>query len=121
MWSFIVASVLLTAELLAAASGWDNEPKETFTVTCPSSQAVSGLTSRYDNDMKDRLWEFSCKAFNVKRTCKWSRPVNEAWAPINFRCGANEVIAGVYSVYSNLFQDRKYGISFNERNKNCLL
>ncbi|TNN27653.1 High choriolytic enzyme 1 [Liparis tanakae] len=100
---------------------WDNKLEDTLSRTCPSSQAVSGLTSLYNNDKKDRLWAFSCKAFNVKRTCKWSRPVNQVWASMSFRCGANEVIAGVYSVYSNLFQDRKYGISFNEKNKNCFL
>ncbi|XP_034389186.1 low choriolytic enzyme-like, partial [Cyclopterus lumpus] len=106
-----INKLYVCTDYLPAFSEWDNTLGNTFSHTCPNGQAVSGITSLYNNDKKDRLWAFSCKAFNLKRTCKWSRPVNEHWASMNFRCGQNEVIAGVYSDHSNLFQDRKW--SFN--------
>ncbi|XP_037635924.1 zinc metalloproteinase nas-31-like [Sebastes umbrosus] len=87
---------------------WDNELNNAFSRTCPSGQAVSGITSLFNHDVKDRLLAFSCHAFKVTRTCKWSADVNEYWGEMDFKCGDNEVIAGAYSDRSSLFQDRKW-------------
>ncbi|XP_068449893.1 zinc metalloproteinase nas-8-like [Clinocottus analis] len=103
-----INKLYVCTDYLHAYAEWDNTLENTFSRTCPNSQAVSGVTSLYNNDKKDRLWAFSCKAFKLQRACKWSKPMNEHWESNSFKCGENEVIAGVYSDRSNLFKDRKW-------------
>ncbi|XP_068449912.1 hatching enzyme 1.2-like [Clinocottus analis] len=102
-----INKLYVCTDYLHAYSEWDNTLESTFSHSCPNSQAVSGITSLYNNDKKDRLWAFSCKAFKLQRACKWSKPMNNFWESKSFKCGENEVIAGVYSDRSNLFKDRK--------------
>ncbi|XP_074492790.1 astacin-like metalloendopeptidase [Sebastes fasciatus] len=87
---------------------WDNKFNNPFNRTCPSGQAVSGITSLYNSDQKDRLWAFSCKSFKLTRTCKWSAHVNAFEAEFNFKCGDNEVISGTNSTHSSIYHDRKW-------------
>ncbi|XP_071351126.1 astacin-like metalloendopeptidase [Trachinotus anak] len=85
---------------------WDNELGNDLSRQCPMGQAVSGITSSYNAEKKDRLWGISCKAFKVTRACHWSNYVNEYWGPMDFKCANNEVIAGAYSKYSYILEDR---------------
>ncbi|XP_044027726.1 uncharacterized protein LOC122864415 [Siniperca chuatsi] len=87
---------------------WDNRLNAVLSRQCPSGQAVSSITSVYDNDKKDRLWGISCIAFKVTRTCRWSNYVNGYWGKMDFKCAINEVIAGAYSEYSNIMKDRRW-------------
>ncbi|XP_040014828.1 uncharacterized protein LOC120807159 [Xiphias gladius] len=88
---------------------WDNELGGVLSRQCPSGQAVSGITSSHKHkDQNDRLWGISCKAFKATRTCRWSSYANEYWGPMDFKCAHNEVIAGVYSVHSNIMGDRRW-------------
>uniref|UniRef100_UPI001ED8273C zinc metalloproteinase nas-36-like n=1 Tax=Scatophagus argus TaxID=75038 RepID=UPI001ED8273C len=87
---------------------WDNVLGDDLSRQCPYGQAVSGITSVHNNDQNDRLWGISCKAFKETRTCRWSNYVNNYWGDLDFKCGDNQVIAGVYGEHSSLFQDRRW-------------
>ncbi|XP_034436944.1 uncharacterized protein LOC117759067 [Hippoglossus hippoglossus] len=87
---------------------WDNEVGETLSRQCPSGQAVSSITSFHNNNINDRLWGITCKAFEETKACFWSDFVNDFRTPINFKCADNKVISGVYSSYSSSLTDRKW-------------
>ncbi|KAM3622276.1 uncharacterized protein V6R79_022508 [Siganus canaliculatus] len=87
---------------------WDNKLTAVLSHQCPSGQAVSGITSIYNDDKKDRLFGISCKAFTASTTCRWSSYVNNYWENMNFACPDNQVITGVYSKYCSTLQDRRW-------------
>ncbi|XP_033483204.1 uncharacterized protein LOC117257266 [Epinephelus lanceolatus] len=89
---------------------WDNQLLGTMTRQCPFGQAVSEISSVFNNDKKDRLWAFSCKAFQKPETCRWTDYQNAPWESINFKCRDNEVIAGAMSEFATVsfLADRKW-------------
>ncbi|XP_068578100.1 hatching enzyme 1.2-like [Cebidichthys violaceus] len=103
-----INKLYVCTDYLHSYGDWDNKLSDTLSRTCPSGQAVSGITSLYNKDQKDRLWAFSCKNFKIQRTCSWSSQVNNYWESMNFNCGDNKVISGAHSTYSVLYQDRKW-------------
>lgn len=72
-----------------------------------SNMLICFHISVYNNDRKDRLWGVSCKAFKQTRMCRWSKLVNDYLGNVDFRCGDDRVIAGVYSRHSGLMRDRR--------------
>jgi len=105
--------VIATCVVVFMSMTHDVTPKLTqlrsnFTFSCPAQHALNSLESNSFPRDGDRIWSFGCtKIAEVSdKICEWSGPVNDLAASINFKCGADKVLAGVASNFSGKARDR---------------
>lgn len=93
-------------------SGWVNDWDKVLSFTCPTNQALCGVSSYHNNGKEDRRWRFQCcrvaSNFYLKKEA-FTGYLNKWDEPIEFFCpSADEVIVGMYSYHDNGKEDRRW-------------
>ncbi|KAK3802006.1 hypothetical protein RRG08_064600 [Elysia crispata] len=90
---------------------YENEFDKELNFQCPEGQLLSYLYSIHGNYHEDRRWRFGCRSANygtVSSSCQWTPDyVNNYDGAVNYLCPANMALAGVHSVHSNYYDDRR--------------
>ncbi|KAK3804421.1 hypothetical protein RRG08_006720 [Elysia crispata] len=86
---------------------WDGE----VNFECPEAQVIKSVYSVHENHFEDRRWKFDCvppPSGAVPKNCEWTDDYVNDWdEAITFMCPPNQLLAGVYSVHNNDFEDRQ--------------
>jgi len=71
---------------------------------------ITGMFSKHSNSKEDRRWKFYHSDPVGFRCVKkeWTLSQNAFDGKLNFKCGSNEAISGIWSYYSNEHQDRRW-------------
>merc|ERR1712154_94588 len=104
-----VGLLLLLAAMWHTNVAFISEYHKNFNFSCPDGHALMTIDS---NDLKgdDRLFHFDCYDMEEAplKNCFWGPYENQFQKPVNFRCGADRVVAGVATNYSAKFRDRMW-------------
>ena len=106
----IQAAVLVAVVALALGQDYSNDWDGPLNFSCPDGQLLSFLNSYHINYYEDRRWRFGCRAANygAATSCEWTKDyVNNYDEPVSYLCPANMALAGVASVHSNSYEDRR--------------
>jgi len=79
---------------------------------CSQNEAVSGFKSSHDNPNEGPKWKLQCcKVTDVRlKDMGLTHYLNNWNRMVNYKCRSNEVLTGIYSVYSKTRNDRKYKV-----------
>lgn len=91
---------------------WNNWFRGTLYALCGDRQAIYYAKSAHSNHYEDRIWHFYCKTvadYNYNH-CYWTGYQNSYDKPLFAHCGANYMMRGIYSIYSNHHRDRLFQI-----------
>jgi len=107
VWKFYHGSasgVQCRSHYWTSYNDWDG----TLNVRCSANYAISGFQSHHDNHREDRRWRIQCcKVANVHlRDVGLTNWVNDYDGKLDYKCGSNEVLTGLYSVHNNHREDR---------------
>merc|ERR1712025_180150 len=83
--------------------------KKEFKFECPFAQTLNQIRSAHR--WSDRKWGFGCmpaKGFFITDDCKWSDYVNKLDYPLDYRCGAGELLTGMGGKFRGWYGDRQY-------------
>ena len=91
---------------------WNNWFRGVLHVNCGQRRGLYFLKSRHSNYFEDRLFQFYCKYItNVNfNHCYWTGYQNAFDLPLSAHCGANYIMSGIYSQYSNFHKDRRFSL-----------
>ncbi|XP_059171748.1 dermatopontin-like [Physella acuta] len=103
---FKVFCVLILAT--AARAAYVNMLGQPFDFKCPAGQAISAISSVYDNLMEDRQWSVTCRAANLTNSCTHSGYVNGFGSPLSYTCPGKKVLTGIQSYHDNQVEDRRF-------------
>ena len=88
-----------------------SEFKANFTFECPANHALTTAEGLYNRYQSDRIWHFDC--FSQEEVpitnCVWKKNINNVREDVIFKCGGDQVIAGVASDFIGKYRDRIWG------------
>lgn len=101
MTALVATASALTLQQTSYDAPWHRE--------CPQGHSISRLESWHNNFYEDRIWTITCLA-NGKIGTKerWSGSWTTYDHPFRHQCGGSEVLAGMKSVHSNWYEDRRW-------------
>ena len=96
----------------AVATVFPNWFKATLNVQCGSRKGLYSIQSMHSNYYEDRVFNLMCKdvvPVNFNH-CYWTGYQNEFDMPLFSHCGADYIMNGLYSIYSDFHKDRRFSL-----------
>jgi len=101
-------ATVLKSVLSPYQNDWDEEMR--FNSGFLKDKMITGLYSYHNNHHEDRRWRFyygSASGVHCLRK-NWTPHQNSFDGDLNFRCGSNEALSGVWSYHHNTHEDRRW-------------
>ena len=97
----------------AASIQYQNQFDQQLSRECHRGYGMYKVSSVHDNHREDRVWSWECRKLPIHGYvhCTLTGYVNNFDEPMNFMCGRNQYIAGVYSYHDNGREDRRWRFS----------
>ncbi|RUS82391.1 hypothetical protein EGW08_009850 [Elysia chlorotica] len=95
---------------LALGQSYENDWDQPLDFSCPEGQLISYVNSYHSNYYEDRRWRFYCRNANygAVTSCEWTSDYVNDWdGALSYMCPENMALAGVASVHSNYYEDRR--------------
>ena len=106
----LAASVIVLLALTNQTSAFLTQFKANFTYECPDGHVLKDIEGMPDKSQADRLWHYDC--FDIQavplHSCAWRHDVNDYDKEVIFKCGSDQVIAGVGSTWGSRYRDRSW-------------
>ncbi len=112
--ALLLTLALTTSKATYFGSDYWSRFERDFCVNCPLNMALVRMDSYYGAKWHsvDRAYWFICSEMpdnnSISDNCNWNDALHNRFGDFDFKCGANEAIAGVESKWNSTTQDRKW-------------